>query len=507
MHALTKLPYSIRKINRIAKLYNKAFHAKVFTLFASSESEVYTLAQMYKPSYGFCMVFNENFEGPYFLDDEGIEKIRKSILNFAQKNPDKVFSIYQAWESDWEKYKKLSFRLLPKNLAKLSDQRLYDEFENFYEHYLKAGGLAYLCDSFMSSGKSDWMEVLLEKELVKAGVTKNLLDTIRLLTFPVEPSFALEEEYRFEKLIDLFQKKFGSKFPDLKKLKQNYPDLYDLLEKHERDYFWIQNNYFSVGYYGIAAIYLKIKEAHKENRLKRQNEPSILRIKRERLLRELSLPSSVINILNTAQLFAHWKDVRKSGVYMGMHHFDRFLAEIARRRKVDKLDLTFLVFYEIEDFFINRKSMQNMITSRKKKVFYSITPKGYYIAGGEHANKYFTIWKKTKSASVSELRGVCACAGIAKGQVRVIRNSTDMKLFRNGEILVTNQTTPDFVPIMRKASAIVTEQGGITSHAAVVSRELNKACLIGTKIATEVFRNGDLVEVNANHGWVRKIDN
>ena len=74
-----------------------------------------------------------------------------------------------------------------------------------------------------------------------------------------------------------------------------------------------------------------------------------------------------------------------------------------------------------------------------------------------------------------------------------------------GDILVTEMTTPDFVPAMKRASAIVTDKGGITCHAAIVSRELNIPCVIGTKIATKVFKDGDVVEVNATSGVVKKV--
>ena len=78
-----------------------------------------------------------------------------------------------------------------------------------------------------------------------------------------------------------------------------------------------------------------------------------------------------------------------------------------------------------------------------------------------------------------------------------------MKSFRAGEILVANNTTPEFTPIMKKAAAIITEQGGITSHAAIVSRELGIPCVIGTRIATKVLKDGDRVEVDANCGLVK----
>jgi len=66
-------------------------------------------------------------------------------------------------------------------------------------------------------------------------------------------------------------------------------------------------------------------------------------------------------------------------------------------------------------------------------------------------------------------------------------------------------TRPDMAPILKKAAAFVTNEGGITCHAAIVSRELNKPCIIGTKIATKVLKDGDTVEVNANNGVVKII--
>ena len=66
-------------------------------------------------------------------------------------------------------------------------------------------------------------------------------------------------------------------------------------------------------------------------------------------------------------------------------------------------------------------------------------------------------------------------------------------------------TRQDFVAVMRKVAAIVTNEGGVTCHAAIIARELGLPCVVGTKIATEVLRDGDLVEVNANKGIVKKL--
>ena len=72
-----------------------------------------------------------------------------------------------------------------------------------------------------------------------------------------------------------------------------------------------------------------------------------------------------------------------------------------------------------------------------------------------------------------------------------------------GDVLVSIATDPDIVTAMKKASAFVTDEGGLSCHAAIISREMNKPCVIGTKIATKVFKDNDLVEVDANKGIIK----
>lgn len=89
---------------------------------------------------------------------------------------------------------------------------------------------------------------------------------------------------------------------------------------------------------------------------------------------------------------------------------------------------------------------------------------------------------------------------IALGPARVIKNVKDIGQFKAGEILVTEITDPDWVPIMRIASAIVTDRGGRTSHAAIVSRELGLPCIVGTNLATEVIKTGKNITVSCAEG-------
>ena len=100
------------------------------------------------------------------------------------------------------------------------------------------------------------------------------------------------------------------------------------------------------------------------------------------------------------------------------------------------------------------------------------------------------------------VRGLGAAPGLATGAVRVIGSREDAAKLRDGEILVTHMTAPDWVPLMRRAAAIVTDSGGMTCHAAIVSRELGIPCVVGTAQATTVLKDGRVVSVDAGRGVV-----
>lgn len=124
---------------------------------------------------------------------------------------------------------------------------------------------------------------------------------------------------------------------------------------------------------------------------------------------------------------------------------------------------------------------------------------------GEDAKRIIKRISAVETNGVKEIFGVSACKGKVVGIVRKVFMEKDMNNFEAGAILVTTMTRPEWLPIMIKAGAFVTDAGGVLSHAAIASRELNKPCIIGTKIATQVLKDGDLVEVDANMGIVRII--
>lgn len=133
-----------------------------------------------------------------------------------------------------------------------------------------------------------------------------------------------------------------------------------------------------------------------------------------------------------------------------------------------------------------------------------------YFIIGNHA--YFTYHQQTINTIVNHLapheitadtvHGRVAYPGEVIGKIVIIKNTGDMKKFSTGNILVAHSTNPELLPAMRIAGAIVTDEGGLMSHAAILARELKIPCIIGTKYATRVFKDGDVVEIDGASGVV-----
>lgn len=125
------------------------------------------------------------------------------------------------------------------------------------------------------------------------------------------------------------------------------------------------------------------------------------------------------------------------------------------------------------------------------------------VISGEDKNvlKEYKMQKKSKVL----VSGIAVGSKIGSGKVHILRNTKNISLFKKGEVLVTEITDPDWEPIMKIASAIVTDKGGRTSHAAIVSRELGIPCIVGSNNATKILKNGEQVTVDASGGQVGNV--
>lgn len=184
----------------------------------------------------------------------------------------------------------------------------------------------------------------------------------------------------------------------------------------------------------------------------------------------------------------------------------RLLEEISRRYNLNYLQLINMTHHEISDLFergFNNKLVQE-IDLRIKDSVYLLREKRVKILTGEKLKKYINSYiNNLGQKDYSFIRGSSASPGIVKGKIQLINNIEDVRHFKRDRILLTVTTLPQYLPAMKIAKAFITDEGGLLSHAAIMSREFKKPCIIGTKIATQVLKDGDLVEVDANKGIVK----
>ncbi len=148
-----------------------------------------------------------------------------------------------------------------------------------------------------------------------------------------------------------------------------------------------------------------------------------------------------------------------------------------------------------------------ILLRRNKPCVVTVDPKTLRakVIDGIIPQKYVRIQKRTEEVKSSSITGRTGNPGKVRGKVFLLRTFHDIKRIPKGRVLVASTTHPNYVPAMRKSIAIVTDEGGIISHAAIVSRELGIPSVVGTKLATKLLKDNDIVEVDAEKGIVRKV--
>ena len=210
-----------------------------------------------------------------------------------------------------------------------------------------------------------------------------------------------------------------------------------------------------------------------------------------------------------AQGMVFTKAFRKDCLYHGHWVLRKFLKLVARRLHLTVNQTYFFAPWELSGVLEKGVAPVDELNQRMKhNVFWAVNGKAKILVGKEAKKKAREIMPKKpklKVEEVNELTGECACPGNTRGIVKVINSPDEMDKMKQGNILVSHATNPDVVPAMKKARAIVTDLGGMTCHAAIVSRELRIPCIVGTKIATKAFKDGDVVHVDATHAVIRKL--
>ncbi len=403
---------------------------------------------------------------------------------------------YKEWEKDLEALYGVCGELDKATLHNMPNAALWKSYERFYDAYVQEYSLPLWADAVGVFYLSHLFERKLREALKRAGKENEFNRIFTTLSQPSEPSFVAEERMGLLKIAEIVQRN------------KNDPTIPTKLQEHARQFHWVTNNYLRTVALGESYFLERVQEIlekNPSNELARiQKEIREITPKKQALLSELN-DSGISEIVGLIDLFATWQDDRKKANLIADHYLDVLLQEFAKRGKLSLSETKWLLPKELPAL-LKGKKFTKQIKERQRHTAILWTPKGYRMWVGEKAKQVQkSILKPKENVILDEIRGQCASMGKVVGRVKVIRSAEELERLNDGEVLVTSMTRPEFVAGMKKAAAIVTDEGGITSHAAIVSRELGVPCIIGTKIATKILKDGDLVEVNANHGVVKKI--
>jgi phosphoenolpyruvate synthase/pyruvate phosphate dikinase len=292
-----------------------------------------------------------------------------------------------------------------------------------------------------------------------------------------------------------------------------FPGIDKKLSEHQRGYFWIHNNYNDAYVLTEEHFIKEIKRMflegidieHEFNYIREH--PGMNKERKAKTMEELGMPAELRALIRYSEDFTHWQDERKKSTFFATHYLGILIKEAARRKGFTYEELRCLLPNELDVLF-DGKLTRDELQKRMEKCAALFGEKEVHITTDEAVidslRGYFDSMNLPKG-EIEVIKGLCASHGKARGRVRIVRTVKNMGKVGKGDILVAVMTRPDYVIAMKKAAAIVTDEGGITCHAAIVSRELRIPCVIATKFASKVLKDGQLVEVDADNGEVRII--
>ena len=386
------------------------------------------------------------------------------------------------------------------DVGKSSDNQLLQLFERYQDLFDKTW-------AYFKVSQPEYLELAKEKleKIIEEKNTGNDVDQVFItLTTPTELDLIKEEE-----LAALERSLKGVSDKEMWQHAEEYPWLffntYDreiihtFLKEKFRD---LQNMSEEERTNRIETIHLQHEEHKKEHAallMKFGNDP------------DLQYLASVFGKLavDRLKMKAWWG----GGEYL----FLAFFEEVARRAGINSEQL--LMGYTVNEilaFLKERKKVAaEVIASRMDLYAVSLEDGHLYFYDSQKAQRKFNELignENSKSSSEDKIEGVVANTGKARGQARIIvveglkRLLEDMERFEKGDIMVTTMTQPTMASLARKAAAIVTNEGGITSHASILAREYDIPCIVGTRVATMKIKDGDEVEVDADNGMVRILN-
>lgn len=391
--------------------------------------------------------------------------------------------------------------------AKINPAELYKMFAGYDQHYQNV---------YASYGSVWTMEDHLQGDLLKimAKRVKDPAKAVEILNVLTKEPSAMVSTMERKALLELAVK-IDSKEIWRKKLTQGEEfiktekTLAGLIKKHVDNYFWITRDYEDP-IMTFEKVIARLSEFLKTNSKKQYNqlitELKATADKQKKYSKDLKLTVKESALFLAMRSAAYLKELRKHYVSESLYYFDPVLNEIGRRLFLSIKQVRFMRTLDVANALLKNKDLTNEVNLRiKLSAWLTSANKPTKVLTGKDAQELYDRFCKVDK-NATEFRGMPVSPGVACGPVKIVLNPNECGKVQKGDIIVSVQVVPSFSTAIIKAAGIVCDGGhGITSHPATLAREAGIPCVIQTRFAKDVLKDGDMVEVDGYKGIVRKI--
>jgi len=446
---------------------------------------------------------------------QGWQAAHRRVVAKVRKNPDYLRRIFHFIDVEGKKLAAFARRFAGKDLKKISNFELNRCYQNYCRQniiYYGYGVTTVLLDFQKTTFLSD--------EVNKFLAAKKAVKYFSLLTTPLQDTFNKKHELELleilksikakKKILDLFKKNDSQGI--VKALPAADKVCWQKIRRHTKKYAWVHYVYEGPAadeayFIDILRDFVKRGVDPKKEIAGQRAEKFVLRQKQARILADLQPNKYQRQIILLARDLVYFKIYRRDLQTMSYYCMADFvLAEIGRRLGLSLKQVRMMLPREIAAALLKGRLDVAAINRRFKLVVYARVGGRQRLLTGKPAAAFAKNIKTEKvKTNLKEIKGTTAFPGKAKGIARLVNSPEDMAKMRPGDILISAATNPNIMPAIRQAAAIATDEGGLTCHAAIVSREFKIPCVVGTGFVTQVIKDGDLVEVDATNGIVKKI--
>ncbi|KKQ28180.1 MAG: Phosphoenolpyruvate synthase/pyruvate phosphate dikinase [Candidatus Magasanikbacteria bacterium GW2011_GWC2_37_14] len=479
--------------------YFQGFNGVPALLHGPAWSMVRDMPKFLNFGYSVCIEYFSNDVCYFLYGWDDLHRINNELQERFKSSKNFLFYLLKSDEKICKKTLK-QFKILgKKEWSTASLEELYTAWGKANELYAYLLSVSHIVEGFTLTTEEKIRTLV--KELFSGQ------NDLLLLTTPVIHSFVSREHYNLC-LIAREIKKKGLQDVDMDGILSNRKIAKKILH-HQKKYYWKLNSYTSSKFLDSKDFVSELKETFNKGvdfeKFINDFESLPKKLAEKKKLMKKIENQELLDLLEIADTLFIIHDRRKEYMTQSIIYLELILKEIASKFKIPLSYLHYILPAELEQL---PEIVPELEKRRKSSLYVFLPQEEPKVFVGKDAELFWSKLNKNKEIEdVTEIKGNCASVGKVTGTVKVCRGESELVKMQEGDILVACMTQPEFLPAMKKAKAVITDEGGLTCHAAIIARELNIPCVIGTKIATKVLKDGDIVEVDASKGVVTIIPN